>query len=74
MTDRQIQRKLNQLVKIANELSDEAHRRYQNGSLFFESEGTFFILDGDEDGGATGRQKHIKLNSEGYCRMGCGSW
>ncbi len=43
MTDEQVQRKLNQLVKIANELDAEAKARYGDpGNLFFEAEGTFY--------------------------------
>jgi hypothetical protein len=74
MTDTTVQRKLNQLRKIANELADEAQLRSPEGSLFYESEGNFHLMDGDCDSGAMERQKHILFSSDGYCRMGCGSW
>jgi hypothetical protein len=74
MTDATIQRKLNQLVKLANELNAEAAMRYEHGTLFYESEGSFHLMDGDEDSGCAARQAHIRFSSTGYCRMNCGSW
>jgi hypothetical protein len=74
MTDKTIQRKLNQLRKIANELNEEAILRFEHGSLFYESGGTFYMMDGDSDSGTAERQAHIQFNSDGYCHMGCGSW
>ena len=75
MDDKTIQRKLDQLVSIANELGDEAKRRYgPEGSIFYESEGSFHMMDGDTDEGVAERQAHIKFTSRHYCTMGCGSW
>jgi len=77
MDDKTIQRKLNQLRKIANELSDEARVRYgSEGMLFFEAEGTFHLMDGDADPykGGVERQKHVRFSSHGFCKMGCGAW
>jgi hypothetical protein len=75
MDDKTIQRKLNQLRKIANELDDEARKRWpQSGMLFYEGEGHFCLMDGDEDGTPENRQKHIKFEASGVCHMGCGSW
>lgn len=80
MTKSQIQEKLDQLAIIANELVDEAKLRYgKDGHLFFESEGTFHLMSGDEDprSGANhlgDRQLHVVMSSNGYCRMGCGAW
>lgn len=75
MTKQQIQNKLNRLAKISSELDREAKRRYgPDGNLFYESEGTFFLLDGDSTGGSDDRQSHIKMRSEGYTNMGCGAW
>jgi hypothetical protein len=75
MDDKTVQRKLNQLAKIAEELGAEAERRYgRNGNLFYESEGTFHLMDGDSHGSGRDRQKHVKFQSEPFCRMGCGAW
>ena len=78
MTDSQLQQKLNQLVKLCNELQDEAESRYgDQGSLFFEAGGTFHIMDGDEHedhAGIEARQNHIRHSSDGYCRLGAGAW
>lgn len=74
MTDAQVQKKLDQLTKLANELVTEARSRYPHGSLFYEAEGTFHIMDGDVDGGVSERQEHVRFSSNGHCRMGCGAW
>jgi hypothetical protein len=75
MNDQTIQRKLNQLRKIANELGEEAVRRYgPEGNLFFEAEGFFHLMDGDEEGRCADRQAHVRFTSEGVCSMGSGAW
>jgi hypothetical protein len=75
MSDKEIQTKLNQLVKLANALDDEAKRRYgSTGTLFFEADGGFHLMSGDSDGGVAERQKFIEFSSDGYCRMGGGAW
>ena len=56
MTDKEIQKKLDTLVKIANELDREAKNRYgDSGNLFFESDGAFHMMSGDCDGRAIER-------------------
>ena len=83
LTDKQIQRKLNQLVKIANELVEEAKRRYGQGNehgkagLFYEADGSFHLMSGDaevDDGTDSGRQSYVQFSSKGYCEMGAGAW
>lgn len=77
MTKQQIQAKLDQLTEIANELNDEAKRRYgPDGFLFFEADGAFHIMDGDEPvrDSVNDRQRHIKFSSRKYCAMGAGAW
>jgi hypothetical protein len=75
MTDEQLQKKLNQLARLANELDDEAKRRHgSQGYLFFEADGSFHIMSGDSDGGASARQAFITLTSDIYCKMGAGCW
>ena len=75
MTDAQIQKKLDQLCKIANELADEARARYgADGNLFFESDGTFHLMAEDTGGGISERMDGIRFSSAGYCRLGAGAW
>lgn len=75
MTDEKLQRKLNSLVRIANEVRIEATKRYGEGaSLFYESSGTFHVLSNDSLGDIIERQSGIEFSSEKTCYMDCGSW
>lgn len=75
MDDKTLQKKLNQLAKLANELVEEAKARYgEDGNLFFESDGYFHLMDGDSSAGAGERRQHIQFTSEPYCTMGAGAW
>lgn len=75
MDDKTLQRKLNNLAKLANELADEAQRRYgKTGTLFYEAEGAFHIMADDVDASSTERQKFVRASSRGHCRMGSGAW
>ncbi len=75
-TDILVQRKLDQLAKLANELDAEAKRRYgANGNLFFESGGAFHLMAGDEsEGTAEYRQSFIRFSSKNHCSLGAGAW
>lgn len=75
MTDREIQRKLNRLAKIANELDAEARRRYpESGSGLWYADGYFCILSGDVFEGPRNSQNYVKFSSNTLCRMDSGSW
>lgn len=81
LTAKEAQKALNDLTVLANALDDYAKREYgSEGMLFFEAEGGFHIMDGDELGtsfsnpGASRRQEHIRLSARGICRMGAGAW
>jgi hypothetical protein len=76
LTDAQVRRKLEQLVKISSELHEEARRRWSHpeAMLFFESEGTFYMMAGDCDGSCAKRQKFIRFQSRGTTSMGAGAW
>lgn len=75
MTDAQVQTKLNQLVRICNELQAEAVSRYgASGSLFYESEGAFHMMADDTDGRCSERQGFIRFSSDKHCTLGSGSW
>lgn len=75
MDDRTLQKKLNQLVALSNELHDEAVRRYgPTGLLFYESEGTFHVMRDDGDFGIVKRQEFVEFSSSGRCKLGAGAW
>ena len=76
MTDEKIQRKLNQLSALANELDAEAKRRWgREAHLFFEADGAFHMMDSEAGGeSVTERQSHSKFQSQRYCRLGVGCW
>ncbi|MDQ2077505.1 hypothetical protein [Marinimicrobium sp. ABcell2] len=79
MDDKTVQRKLNQLVKIANELDQEATRRYgRDAKLFYEAEGQFHLMAGDDSpsqgSSISSRQQHVAFSSDGVCNMDCGAW
>lgn len=75
MTDKQVQADLNKLVRLCNKLVEEAHRRHgPSGNLFYEAEGSFYLMRGDVNGSNMEHQQFIELASEGYCRLGAGAW
>ncbi len=75
MDDKTLQKKLEQLAKLAQELHEEAKRRYgPDGQLFYESAGGFHIMTGDDNALSRERQNHVRFSSRTYCAMGCGSW
>lgn len=76
MTDAELQKRLNKLVKLCNEVSMEIKVRYPDGFLFYESGGRFYVMDGDDGCGSAGsRQNHVAFESEDTCRgMDCGAW
>lgn len=75
LTDAQVQRKLNQLVKIANELAAEARARWPgSGLLFYEAEGSFHFMSHDDSGTPSERQEGIEMSSDLHCNLDCGAW
>jgi hypothetical protein len=78
MSDKTLQRKLNQLAALANELHAEAQRRYgRMGGVFLEADGSLHIVSGDDMGRnttASARQKFVKFTADGPCFMGAGAW
>lgn len=73
MDDKTLQRKLNQFVKIGNELVKEAQLRYPEGLVFHEAGGGVHVMDGDELASGQ-RQKHIQYTAQGFARWGAGAW
>ena len=76
MTDAQVQAKLDQLVKLSNELVKEARRRYgPQGQLLYEADGGFHFMKHDEsDSGISNRQTGVVMSSRGHSLMDCGAW
>lgn len=75
MTDAQVQRKLNQLARISQELHDEAIRRYgHDGKMYYEAEGSFHFMSHDNGGSISERQDGVVMSSHVACLMDCGGW
>ena len=76
MTNEQVQKKLNLLQKIANQLAREAKKRYgADGLLFYEADGAFHFMSHDDGAnGIASRQGGIIMSSVGYTDMDCGAW
>ena len=75
MDNKTIQRKLNQLTKIANELDHAAREKYgDEGKLFYESHGVFHVMAHDRHCIETLRQEGVRFSSNGICLAECGSW
>ena len=70
MTEQQIQKKLDQLAKIANELSEAAKELYgPDGALYYEAGGSFVLLrDGEPCSDS------VTFRSQINCRMDCGGF
>jgi hypothetical protein len=73
LTDKEIQRKLNQLTKLANELDAEAKRRWEKGGLFY-ADGDFNLLNNCEDMEYPSQDEIVEFRSKGLCRMDSGAW
>jgi hypothetical protein len=75
MSDKELRAKLNQIVKLCNELDAEAKVRYgESGNLFFESGGNFHIMRGDCIGSSLDRQEFVMFTADKHCRLGAGAW
>ncbi len=72
MTDAVVKRKMNQMANLADELDEEAKRRYgPKAFLFYEGSGYFALMADDS---LMDRQKHIRLQSDTPCSMQAGAW
>ncbi len=75
MTDNEIQRKLNQLVKIANDLSAEARNRWGEGSGLYYADGAFNLHDPSlHEGVGDMNPEAVHFRSLDLCRMDGGAW
>jgi len=73
MDDKTLQRKLNQMVKLGNELHNEAKRRYgSNALLFHEADGGLLIMDSYEDDEEP--NDHVQFNASGFVEWGAGAF
>lgn len=68
LQDKDIQRKLNQLTKITNELAEEARRRHgSSGGIYYEAHGIFYFMSGDD-------MDNVEFSSDNIAKMDCGGW
>jgi len=78
MDDKTLQRKLDQFVKLGDELHDEAKRRYgRSGWLFVEADGAVHIMSGDADpdiGSISDRQQYVEFTAKNHHNIGVGAW
>jgi hypothetical protein len=74
MTDKDIQKKLNQIAKLAQELHAEAKSRYgEGGQLFMEPESGLHLMAHD-NGLYRNRQKGIRFSATIACPIEAGAW
>jgi hypothetical protein len=69
MDDRTVQRKLNQLTRLANELHGEAVRRYGDEAGIYYASGYFNMM-----AGADPELKLVRFKSNGLCHLDSGDW
>jgi hypothetical protein len=76
MDAKTIKSKLDEFIRLGNELDAEAKSRYgKNGWLFHEADGGVYIMSGDDISGGLGkRRKYIKAASTETARWGAGAW
>jgi hypothetical protein len=75
MDDKTVQRRLNPLTRIINELADEAQHRYgEESSIYYEAEGPVHVMAHDRVGITFNRQDGIRFSSKGVSRADCGGW
>jgi len=77
MDDSTLMRKLNQIVKLSQELDDEAKRRFSEGWIFAEADGGLHFMSGDADvdrEGMSARHRFIQMSAKGIHRIGVGAW
>lgn len=75
MTDKQIQNKLNQIAKLAQELKAEAVKRYgREAQLFLEPESGLHLMAHDCCGSASKRQLGIRFSTTIECPIDAGAW
>lgn len=74
MDDRTLQRKLNQMVRLGNELDAEAKRRWgQDGLLFHEADGGLVMMDIlSEEAGS--KSDHVMFAAKDMVLWGSGAF
>lgn len=74
MTDKDIQKKLDQIAKLSQELKTEAVSRYGNtAQLFLEPESGLHLMAHDNEDFGT-RQKGIRFSTKLHCPIEAGGW
>ena len=75
MSAAHLQRKLDHVVKLINELSLLARQEYgPEAHVFMEAGGCMNIMAGDCDGPGHERQKFVRHHSTKVCDLGIGAW
>jgi hypothetical protein len=73
MDDKTLQRKLNQMVKLGNELDAEAKRRYgPDALLFHEGDGGLLIMEKLTKNGS--QNDNVRFSAIGFVRWGAGAF
>jgi hypothetical protein len=73
VTDKELQKKLNQMLKLGNELDEEAKRRYgENALLFHEADGGLLIMDELPESG--NKSDHVLARASGVVQWGSGAF
>lgn len=78
MDDRTLQRKLDQMVRLGNELHREARRRYGDEALLFhEADGALYIMDRWRTSHFEDLEppsEHVKHSANGFVEWGQGAF
>ncbi len=77
MTDAEVQKKLDLMVRVSRELSAEADRRWPEGEgrgLYAEADGGLYLMAFDTSGPPAERQTGIAFTAKGNHKIGGGGW
>ena len=77
MEDTQLQRKLDQMLKLGNEIDQEAKRRYgEEGLLFHEADGSLLVMKRlkSDFGDQFDNNEQIMFSAKGVVEWGCGAF
>jgi hypothetical protein len=70
-----LQKKLNKVVKLLNEITGDIEQRWPEGYLFCECGETLYAMNGkDGEGSAASRQAFVVMSAGHIVGMDCGAW
>lgn len=70
----QLQRIIDKIVADSARAQKLANELYGEKANLFEESSNLYVMDGDSDGNASERHKHIRLHASGYCHINGGAW